>query len=193
MFTRRSPGTSATAEELVVQGTALARQGDFSGALRCFDGAIRLEPASSGTWIRRGNACRELRDDAGAIAGYDEAIRLRPGISAPWTLKGNLLRARGNHRDAVDCYDAALERQPENLVARRNRGEAIKALRRSMPVEEWIAWGLSYFEKRDYTRANECYEIALELDPANAVARENRASLLDVRGKRSGRSGAERS
>ncbi len=157
---------STTVDDLVAQGTVYARQGNFTEAIRCFDGALRLQPASSALWIRRGNACRDLGDGLGAIICYDEAIRLRPGISAPWTLKGNVLKDQGSHRDAVECYDAALEVHPDNLVAGKNRGEAIQALRRSMTEKEWIDWGLSYFERGDYARANECYDVALELDPA---------------------------
>jgi tetratricopeptide (TPR) repeat protein len=176
---------SITAEDLVAQGTALARQGDFTGAIQCFDGALRLQPASSATWIRRGNACRDLGDTLGAIASYDEATRLRPGISAPWTLKGNVLRDLGNQRDAVECYDAALAVHPGNLVAGRNRDEALEALRRSMTAREWIDWGLSSFDAGEYARANVCYDIALELDPANPAAWKSKADLLDRQGKRS--------
>jgi tetratricopeptide (TPR) repeat protein len=187
LFGRTPPKkpASTTAEDLVARGTALARQGDFTGAIRCFDGALRLQPADSGTWIRRGNACRDLGDSIGAIASYDEAIRLRPGISAPWTLKGNVLKDQGSFRDAIECYDTALEVHPENLVAGTNRAVAIRALRRSMTAEEWVDWGLLYFFRGQYVRANECYDIALALDPANAVALENKVSLLDKQGMRS--------
>ena len=176
---------STTVEDLVAQGTVFARQGDLSGAIRCYDGALRLQPASSGLWLRRGNACRDLGDVLGALACYDEAIRLRPDISAPWTLKGNVLRDQGNHRDAVECYDAALEAYPDNLLAGQHRAEAIRALRRSMTIKDWIDWGLSYFDDGNYVRANECYDIALELDPADPAAWKSKASVLDRQGKRS--------
>ncbi len=174
---------SATVDDLVARGTVLARQGNFSEAIRCYDAAISLQPAASDTWLRRGNACRDLGDVTGAIQCYDEAIMLRPGISAPWTLKGNVLMDLGHYRGAVECYDAALEVHPGNLVAGKNRGEAIQALRRSMTVGEWVRWGLSHFEKGRYGRANECYDIALELDPANSVALKSKAMVLDRQGK----------
>jgi tetratricopeptide (TPR) repeat protein len=175
---------STTVDDLVVQATVLARQGDFAGAIRCLDGALRLLPADAALWIRRGNACRDLGDGLGAIACYDEAIRLRPGISAPWTLKGNVLLDQGSHRDAVECYDAALELHPDNLVAGKHRGEAIEAMRRSMTAREWIDRGLSYFDSGHYSRANECYDIALALDPADPAAWKSKASVLDRQGKR---------
>lgn len=186
LFGRAPPEKSAsvTADDLVARGTALAQQGDFAGASRCYDGALRLQPADPGTWIRRGNACRDLGDSLGAIASYDEAIRLRPGISAPRALKGNVLMDRGYHRDAVECYDAALALQPGNLVAGRNREEAIRALRRSLTVGEWVDWGLAHFDTGNYARANECYEIALELDPGNPVALKRKAAVLAIQGKR---------
>ena len=90
----------------------------------------------------------------------------------------------GHYRGAVECYDAALEVHPGNLVAGKNRGEAIQALRRSMTVGEWVRWGLSHFERGHYGRANECYDIALELDPANPVALKSKAMVLDRQGKR---------
>ena len=133
-----------TVDDLVAQGTTLVRRGDFSGAIRCYDAAISLQPSASDLWLRKGNACRDSGDGTGAIQCYDEAILLRPGISAPWALKGNILMDQGRYRGAVECYDAALEVHPDNLVAGKNRGEAIAALRRSMTVEEWIGWGLSY-------------------------------------------------
>jgi tetratricopeptide (TPR) repeat protein len=176
---------STTVDDLVAQGTVYARQGNFTEAIRCFDGALRLQPASSALWIRRGNACRDFGDGLGAITCYDEAIRLRPGISAPWTLKGNVPKDQGNHRGAVDCYDAALEVHPDNLVAGKNHAEATRALRRSTTVKEWIDGGLSYFDNGNYARANECYEVAIALDPAEPAAWKNRASVLDRQGTRS--------
>lgn len=176
---------STTVEDLVAQGTVFARQGKFTEAIRCFDGALRLQPESSALWIRRGNASRDLGDSLGALACYDTAIGLRPGISAPWTLKGDVLRGQGNHRDAVECYDAALEVYPDNLLAGQHRVEVIEALRRSMTVKEWIDWGLSYFYRGEYGRANECYDLALALDPADSAAWKNKASVLDRQGKRS--------
>lgn len=185
LFSRPSSGRTssgspppATVEELVAQGTTLARQGDFAGAIRYFDGAISLRPAVADTWIRKGNAYRELGDDTGAIRCYDEGILLRPGISAPWTLKGNVLMDQGRYRGAIECYDEALEIQPGNLLAGRHRDEAMAVLRRSMTVEEWIGWGLSHFERGRYARANECYDVALELDPTNPVALKQKASVL---------------
>ena len=38
-----------------------------------------------------------------------------------------------------------------------------------MTVKEWIDWGLSYFERGHYARANECYDIAIALDPADSA------------------------
>jgi tetratricopeptide (TPR) repeat protein len=180
---RTVAGPPQTLEDLVAEGTALARRGDYAGAIRCYDIAIGVQPAVADLWMRRGNACRDAGDGKEAIRCYDEAILLRPGIAAPWTLKGNVLLARGRHRAAVECYDAALEVHPGNLVAGRNRGEAMAALRRSMTVEEWIGWGLSYFDRREYVRANECYEVALELDPANRAALKGRAEVLERQGR----------
>ena len=57
---------STTVDDLVARGTVLARQGDFTGAIRCYDAALRLQPADSDTWLRRGNACRDLGDVIGA-------------------------------------------------------------------------------------------------------------------------------
>ena len=166
-----------TVEDLVAQGAALARKGDFAGALRLYDSAISLQPAAADIWLRKGNACRDLGDGVGAIRCYDEAILLRPGISAPWTLKGNVLRDQGRYRGAVECYDVALELQPDNLAAGKNRDDTMQVLRRMMTVEEWIGWGLSHFYRGRYARANECYDVALELDPTNPVARQNKAAL----------------
>lgn len=52
-----------------------------------------------------------------------------------------------------------------------------------MTVEEWIGWGLSYFYRGNYIRANECYDVAIELDPANPVALKGRAEVLGRQGK----------
>jgi tetratricopeptide (TPR) repeat protein len=188
-FSKSSPGTASpsspptvSAEDLVAQGTALARQGDVAGAVRCYESAISIQPGAADTWLRKGNACRDLGESTEAIRCYDEAILLRPGISAPWTLKGNVLGDQGRFRAAVECYDAALRLQPGNIVAEQNRGEAVRALRRSMTAGEWIGWGLSYFARGDYARANECYEIALELDPANPAALRGRAEVIGRQG-----------
>lgn len=185
LFSRTSSGglPPPTVEDLVAQGTALARQERFTEAIYFFDRALGLQPADAGIWLRKGNTCRDGGDGPGALRCYDEAIRLRPGVSAPWTLKGNVLRDRGREREAVECYDTALELHPDNRVAGRNRGEAIGALRRSMTAEEWIGWGLSYFDQGRYVRANECYDVALELDPSNPVALKNKADVLGRQGR----------
>ena len=174
---------SMSAEDLVAQGMVLARQGDVAGAVRCYESAISIQPGAADAWLRKGNACRDLGESTEAIRCYDEAILLRPGISAPWTLKGNVLGDQGRFRAAVECYDAALKLQPGNLVAEKNRGASLQALRRSTTVGEWIGWGLSYFARGEYDRANECYEIALELDPANPAALRGRADVIGRQGK----------
>ena len=75
-------------EELLKSGAAKIAEGDFEGAIKDLDEAIRLDPKNATAWHDRGFAKKELGRYAEEIADYDEAIRLDPKNATAWISRG---------------------------------------------------------------------------------------------------------
>ncbi len=71
-------------------------------ALKWFDHALALDPASPEALSNRGLALQELGHAADALAAYDEAMRVGCAKPAFFSNRGNLLRGAGRLKEAIE-------------------------------------------------------------------------------------------
>lgn len=97
-------------------------------------------------------------DLVGARALLDKVLALDPGEPESLTSKAALLRRQGRLRDAVLLCDAAIRSAPDYSDA-------------------WLERGFVFASGGSMERARECYERAIQLDPATAAAHAGLAAI----------------
>ncbi|MGM9760376.1 MAG: AAA family ATPase [Parabacteroides sp.] len=67
------------AHEYYLMGNeCITKAKDPEAALRCFDKALKLDPYSVETWVRKGVTLLDIRDDENALACFNQAVKLDP-------------------------------------------------------------------------------------------------------------------
>jgi tetratricopeptide (TPR) repeat protein len=103
------------------RGLALLYAGRRAEALRDFDVAIGLNPASTNAYANRAALYSEVGDVARAEADLGEAVRLQPRFPEAYAARCGLRVLRGDVDAArLDC-DTAFEQEPRLVIVRVNR------------------------------------------------------------------------
>jgi tRNA A-37 threonylcarbamoyl transferase component Bud32 len=112
---KRFAGLPQTVNEFFQKANALWNQGDFEGAVRVYDEAIKLHPNVTGFFNNRANCHAALKQYDKALADYGQAMRLDPS-------NGNFHRARslayfqmGDYDHAIADLDIAVKADPEGV------------------------------------------------------------------------------
>ena len=139
-------------------GLALARQGDYQGAVNVFSEAINLNPDHAGTYYQRGNAYSKLGDlgDLGsydkAVEDYKKATRLNPNHADAYEHMGYAYAKLNKSKEAEEAYNTCIE------------------IKQSAVAEAHYQKGLALRERRDNQRAEEAFEMATRLNPKHRDA-----------------------
>jgi tetratricopeptide (TPR) repeat protein len=72
------PEPTASAEDLIAQGKALAAQQQYSAALLYFERATQLAPRSFTAWFHLGFTRNHLNEWQGGYDAYEQAVALDP-------------------------------------------------------------------------------------------------------------------
>jgi len=144
-----------------------------------------------------------LKDYKGAIEQLSYSLDVNPTDADGWRNMVILNMIDNNYAEAIKVSEKALEYNPDNLDLYRyvagcyhqmkeydktiNMYEKILAMTDSTDLESRAdvitGMGDAYSEMQDTTRAIECYQQALELDPVNSGALNNYAYFLAQRGQ----------
>jgi tetratricopeptide (TPR) repeat protein len=131
--------------------------------VRCYRGALELQPDDPQVLCNLGNALRQLGQLQEAFACTRRALALAPGLSMAHNNLGLLYAATGERAQALGCYREALRLSPGYVDALNNLGTALKA----------------QGERRE---ALAVYRQAVELEPRRADSHCNLGyALLDSR------------
>ena len=120
--------------------------GTFDRAVREYERAIELEPASPDAWRGLARAYQDMGDhDNDAAAAYAKAIEVQPGYFAPLINFGDFYRSRGNYAAAEKLWLQAIAAAPQLLAGHSNLGglysdmgryaDAERELRRALDIE----------------------------------------------------------
>jgi tetratricopeptide (TPR) repeat protein len=118
-------------------------QGDYEGALACYDEILRHYLGSPETFSNKGGALNKLGRYEEALEALDRALQIRPDYAQALNNKGATLSDLGRYEEAIEIFDRALRINPNYAEAFYNKGEALLKLGR--PEDGRNA------EKRTYT------------------------------------------
>lgn len=150
-------------QALMAAGGGALQRADPTAACAIFEAALSLQPNLAEAHYGRGAALLALGRPDAAIGAFDQALALRPDHVAIRLDRGVAYRALGRSDEALADFDAASRVDPTNVAAWFNRGAVLKDIRR---LDE----------------ALESYDRALSLKPDFALAHNNRADLVLMKG-----------
>ena len=96
--------------------------GDYQGALRDYNEAIRCNPNYTDAYINRGGIKSDLGDKQGAVIDYNEAIRIDPDDADAYFNRGLVKSDLGDKQGAIADYNEAIHINPDDASVYYNRG-----------------------------------------------------------------------
>ncbi len=138
------------------------------------------------TWLQKGDAARARR-------GLEKVVKMAPKSAAAWYNLALAAQHLGQHQKAVKEYTKSLALDPAQVEAVINLAlshkalgqekEAISEAKRSLSMQPNHPRALNLLgtlsaEANDYDKARQYLEQSLQIDPANADARQNLANSL---------------
>jgi predicted O-linked N-acetylglucosamine transferase (SPINDLY family) len=146
------------------EGDALKDRGMLKEAIRCYQNAIKKDPASAEALNKLGNAFQGRTAPEKALKCYQAAIRINPNFAEAYYNWGNLLKLGGQYPAAIEKYQTAVRLRPDFARAYCNMGVALKAT-------------------GDFKAAVENFQHAIRLKPDFAEAYNNLGNVLNDDGQ----------
>ena len=103
----------ARAEWWLLQGYALARQGQHAAAIESFQQALRISPEDEGSWLALGQSQSELGRPELAIRAYRQALRYRPESAQVYLALADLYQRQGQPDLALPNYRESVRYDPD--------------------------------------------------------------------------------
>jgi aspartate beta-hydroxylase len=155
---------------LAALGFHALKTGDFAGARRHFEEAVRTEPKSAALWFHVALACRAQGDLAAETASLERALSLDPRLHPALLQKATLLERQGRTKQAAQafeaflhCVPAAARDTPALRAAVEHAQRAIAADRAELErrIRERLAASGSVLSGTPGDRAEHCLDILL--------------------------------
>ena len=166
----QSPGSAAaevpegSADQLLREGMALLRSGDFPAAAQKLRQVLDRDAAHIEAHIQLGNVLRRMQLYDGARAEYERALELGGGRADLYQNLG-VVEARSNRfRASALNFEKAIELAPQRANLHHSLGKA-------------------YEEQARFDGALQAFEEALRLDPGDADSAAALANLLIMKGR----------
>ena len=158
--------------------------GDYDGAIRKCDEALKLNDQNPGAYVHRGMArlCKEHDDTA--IQDFRRALELNPECTLAWNNLAVAYANKGDFRKATECLNEVIKVDPVNLQAYLMRpqmhyrtGDYAKTIADLSKViteldpenaEARLGRGLAYLKLSEYDKAFADFRKVLARDPKNA-------------------------
>ena len=102
--------------------------GDFDRAIAEYSIAIKVDPARTEIYIKRGQARWQKGDYDLAIADFERALKLDAGLAPAYLHRGIVLAARGDHEAAIADFDRAATLRQTDAAASLYRGLSLVKL-----------------------------------------------------------------
>ena len=197
---KSSANNSFEASEYYNQGDEKSELEDYSGAIRDYTKAIKIDPKYARAYFKRGMAKYELEDYSGAIRDYTKAIKISPkDASLPdfYNNRGNSKKALEDYSGAIADYTKAIKIDPKYVFLSAfyyNRGNSKKALKdysgaiadftKAIELDPKYAWsynsrGISKRALEDFSGAIADFTKAIEFNPMDSDLYRNRGLVKD--------------
>lgn len=158
-------GASAEAVDHNNLGNLCMGKGDFEGAIREYETALKINPNYSVGYFNMGNAYDEKGQKDKAIGFYEKALKIDPAYADPRYNKALILKER---------------KLPDLAV------KELKELIRHTPsyAKAYYTMGNIFFEKGDIAQAINLFEAAVKYEPSYARAWFNLGNTYDLSGNK---------
>ncbi len=103
------PSAEEQAAPIYAEGRRQHEEGDFRGAMDCYDQVIELVPGNAEAYVHRAEARFTLGDPDGARADYDKAIELAPEMAVGYRGRAAILIVLDNTDAALADLDKAIQ------------------------------------------------------------------------------------
>ncbi len=173
--------------------TVLGAKHDFEGAIYNYKKAIELKPEFSNALMNLGAIYLKTKDFDRAIDLLKDSIKYNPKDAFAYNALGLAYQEKGDIKEAEDCYKRSLEIKSGFLEAENNLANLYfksdrldEAIKRFRSIAEstnnsnaFYNLGYVYETSKDITKARESFKRAIEIDPANNLAKEALEKLKD--------------
>ena len=173
---------SASVDELVSEGEAAHRSGDYDNALEIFNRAIALDPSNSMAWFNRGVLLESKQDPKGAKQSFVICLDLDPNHGPALANLAVLLDRLGDNDGSIEIASRALEFFPGHpylvkiLEDNKKAGGVASSTPKVFPQtqEKLVDQNLSHsssatIEDTNSNSANVKSEIELSAEPDDSI------------------------
>jgi lipoprotein NlpI len=101
------------ASAAIAQARECLKKGDYDGAIRAADEAIKLDPQSAIALFLHGEANGGLRQHNKAIADYDRALKLDPNFLTAINQRGGERFKLGEVKGSIEDFEAYIKIKPK--------------------------------------------------------------------------------
>ncbi len=108
----RASSAGADESEPIVHARTCLKKGEYEGALKAADEAVKLEPQAAMAWYLRGEANGGLRKHREAIADYGQAIKLDPNFTAAVNERGSERFKLGDVKGSIEDFEKYIKVKP---------------------------------------------------------------------------------
>lgn len=149
-----------------VLGDFLLRQKNYTQAFGAYKSALKIEPNNYSLWERTIQLALESKNYNYAISTSENALEYFPNQPNLWFLSGIAYMSDEKNDQAIMAFE-----QGKKMVF--NNPELLSQFESQL--------GDSYNKNKDYKKADQAYEKALQQNPNNAHALNNYAYYLSLR------------
>ena len=166
--------------------------GNTKEALKYYDRAISLDPNIVQFWVNKCLSHYLLGEYEKALESSDRATQVGPEFIDGWETRGDILFDAGEYTSALEAYEKVVQLNPNSFYAWANQALVLSCMSRRDDADAYYRKALSLVEKElenypyvpelfafkgtclryigDYKYAEECFQMALTLDPKNIEA-----------------------
>jgi tetratricopeptide (TPR) repeat protein len=155
-----------------------------SAFLEPYDKAIEQDPENLTAWFSKGRALFEKWEFVDAAEVYDEASKKCRPDAVSWIKEGRYLSSMGGrsgYEEAIKCFDRAIEiynEYPNNATVWNNKGVALLFQAKADLNSYLENPSHADYRRAKYEGALECFEKALQMDPACPATWRNEGYAL---------------
>lgn len=134
---------------------AAALGGDLPRTIQVLDDGVHAHPHSAALHNNLSAALERSGDAAGALAAAERGLLADASLAQLHKNVGDVHYRAGRYDDAFEAFQRAVRADP------------------ALGPDVWLKLGNLRFRREDPAEAERCWERALELDPGNAIVRNN--------------------
>jgi tetratricopeptide (TPR) repeat protein len=138
---------------------AAALRGDLARAAALLEEGVAAHPRSAVLYNDLGLVRERRGDTDGAIAALERGLAEDPKLAQLYKNLGDCLYRDGRYDDALEAYQRAVKADP------------------LLGDDVYLRTGNIHLRRQERDAAIRCWERALELDPDNAIVRQNLANV----------------